>query len=186
MPRNRVWETLREVADALGDPVLIATARGRLLHRTPALCELLTQDQEAEAIHAAVEAMRKSLALHARGDGHSVHGRTPVEREVSTRARRRYLLRGSCHAFPGSSISLVVVRVKPLDASPRSEAELRREFSLTPMEYRVARLLAQGMSNALIAQELDISPHTARRHTERVLSKMEVRARAEVAGRLLL
>jgi DNA-binding CsgD family transcriptional regulator len=68
----------------------------------------------------------------------------------------------------------------------RLEADLCEAFSLTPIEARAALLLAQGKPNAEVADALSISPHTARRHTERVLYKLGARSRAEVAVRLLL
>ena len=56
---------------------------------------------------------------------------------------------------------------------------------LTDRELEVTRLLSAGRSNADVAQQLGISEHTARRHTERVLSKLGARSRAEVPGLLL-
>ncbi len=60
-------------------------------------------------------------------------------------------------------------------------AVLRERYRLTKRETDVARLLAAGKSNAEIAAALSISEHTARRHTEQVLSKPDVRSRAAVA-----
>jgi DNA-binding NarL/FixJ family response regulator len=54
-------------------------------------------------------------------------------------------------------------------------------MGLTRREAQVARLLARGRSNQAIAQELNISAHTARHHTQRILSKLEVHSRG---GRL--
>jgi DNA-binding NarL/FixJ family response regulator len=48
----------------------------------------------------------------------------------------------------------------------------------TARELAVARLVAEGRSNAAIARELGISPHTARHHTQRVLAKLGVHSRA--------
>ncbi|HEX2778174.1 MAG TPA: helix-turn-helix transcriptional regulator [Gemmatimonadaceae bacterium] len=55
---------------------------------------------------------------------------------------------------------------------------------LTTREADVARLLAQGQSNARIASLLAISPHTARRHTEAVMLKLGVHSRAAVGPAL--
>jgi DNA-binding NarL/FixJ family response regulator len=49
--------------------------------------------------------------------------------------------------------------------------------SLTSREIEVLRLMAAGHDNASIAVELDISPHTARTHVQRILTKFEVRSR---------
>jgi DNA-binding CsgD family transcriptional regulator len=55
---------------------------------------------------------------------------------------------------------------------------------LTRRERAVAVLLADGCSNADIAEALDISSHTARHHTESVMRKLGVRSRSQVAARV--
>jgi DNA-binding NarL/FixJ family response regulator len=64
------------------------------------------------------------------------------------------------------------------------DTELQRRYGLTRREVEVARLLAQGKSNSAIAAELDISAHTARHHTQHVLSKLNVHSRAEAGAKL--
>jgi DNA-binding CsgD family transcriptional regulator len=61
-----------------------------------------------------------------------------------------------------------------------SEKELMQAFGLTKQQARVASLLTQRRTNKEVAQELVISPHTARRHTEQVLAKLDVSSRFEV------
>ena len=57
-------------------------------------------------------------------------------------------------------------------------AALSRRYHLTPRELEVARLLLRGKSNDEVAVTLGISGHTARHHTERVFTKLDVRSRA--------
>lgn len=64
------------------------------------------------------------------------------------------------------------------------ERTLRERYRLTEKEARVAMLLAQRRSNAEIAAALSISPHTARRHTENVMLKLNVRSRFSVESAL--
>ncbi len=52
---------------------------------------------------------------------------------------------------------------------------------LTSREFEVARLIAEGMTNAEIAGELSIAPKTASAHVEHILAKLGVARRAEVA-----
>ena len=53
-------------------------------------------------------------------------------------------------------------------------------LGLTPREAEVAGLLARRLTSREIADRLSISPHTVRRHTERVLAKLGVRSRRDV------
>jgi DNA-binding NarL/FixJ family response regulator len=68
--------------------------------------------------------------------------------------------------------------------SGRRPREPLAGHGFTARELDVARLLAEGRTNATIARELGISPHTARHHTQRVLTKLGVHSRA-AAGALL-
>lgn len=52
---------------------------------------------------------------------------------------------------------------------------------LTAREFEVARLIAEGMTNAEIAGELAIAPKTASAHVEHILAKLGVARRAEIA-----
>ncbi|HZN99276.1 MAG TPA: LuxR C-terminal-related transcriptional regulator, partial [Gemmatimonadales bacterium] len=57
-------------------------------------------------------------------------------------------------------------------------------FGLTQREEQVAILLAHGRSNQTIARELQISVHTARHHTQRILSKLQVHSRGEAGAKI--
>ncbi|MFG3509983.1 response regulator [Streptomyces sp. NPDC047821] len=53
---------------------------------------------------------------------------------------------------------------------------------LTPREREVARLVAQGMTNAEIAAELVVTPGTVKTHLANVQAKLEVRNRVGIAS----
>ncbi|MFN8526386.1 MAG: helix-turn-helix transcriptional regulator [Chloroflexota bacterium] len=55
---------------------------------------------------------------------------------------------------------------------------------LSPRERQVARLIARGLSNKLLARTLGISLHTVKDHVHNILSKTGLANRAEVAARL--
>lgn len=57
-----------------------------------------------------------------------------------------------------------------------------RRDELTPREQQVLALLARGMSNRAIAEELVISPKTAEIHVSNILSKLSLSSRAQVAA----
>ncbi|MFN8637142.1 MAG: tetratricopeptide repeat protein [Chloroflexota bacterium] len=58
----------------------------------------------------------------------------------------------------------------------------RQSTGLTRRESEVATLIARGFTNRQIAAALVISPHTAERHVERILDKLDCSSRAEVAA----
>ncbi len=53
---------------------------------------------------------------------------------------------------------------------------------LTAREFEVARLIAEGLTNAEIADRLAIAPKTASSHVEHILAKLGVTRRAEIAA----
>lgn len=64
---------------------------------------------------------------------------------------------------------------KPEKAGSRALA------SLTSREYEILKLIAKGMSNKLIASELDISDGTVKVHVKHFLKKLNLRSRVEAA-----
>jgi DNA-binding CsgD family transcriptional regulator len=55
-------------------------------------------------------------------------------------------------------------------------------YPLTTREFEVAKLVAEGMTNAEIAESLTIAPKTASAHIEHILAKLGVTRRAEIAA----
>ncbi|HWN22208.1 MAG TPA: helix-turn-helix transcriptional regulator [Gaiellaceae bacterium] len=73
----------------------------------------------------------------------------------------------------------------------RARAELARiggraasPSDLTPAEARVAALVAEGRTNKEVAAKLFISVHTVEAALTRVYSKLGVRSRTELAGKM--
>ena len=55
---------------------------------------------------------------------------------------------------------------------------------LTPREQEVMRCVADGLSNAEIAQVLVVEPSTVRKHLENVYEKLGVRRRTAALAKL--
>jgi len=176
-------DLLRSI-DALGQAVVVYDHSGRTLHQTPALTAMLARDVESSALNwelqAAMNAARGAAAPPARATV-PAFGCT---REVRTPSAR-YIVRSCVYGGPpAGSDSYVLVAVERLTPTRRPDSELREAFRLTRAEIRVAVLLSEGKQNVEIAQELGVTDHTARRHTERILQKMGIHSRAQVAVRM--
>jgi two-component system nitrate/nitrite response regulator NarL len=71
-----------------------------------------------------------------------------------------------------------------LAAALRSEARTPQdseEAALTQREHEILDLIAEGLSNKLIARALDISPGTVKVHVKNVLRKLNLNSRVEAA-----
>lgn len=64
-----------------------------------------------------------------------------------------------------------------------SKAESILELGLTPRELEVLKLVSLGLSNGEIAQELFISPLTAKTHVARLFGKLVVTTRAALVAK---
>ena len=73
-------------------------------------------------------------------------------------------------------------RAAPVDRVPGSADE--RLMHLTPREREVAKLVADGRTNAQIAAQLQLSERTVEKHVSSVLSKLELSSRTGVVGLL--
>jgi DNA-binding NarL/FixJ family response regulator len=66
--------------------------------------------------------------------------------------------------------------------APPCDPHRTRHVPLTPREQQVAALVASGRTNRQIGRVLGISEKTAEVHLHHVMSKLNVRSRAEVAA----
>jgi pimeloyl-ACP methyl ester carboxylesterase/DNA-binding CsgD family transcriptional regulator len=70
------------------------------------------------------------------------------------------------------------VEIAPPTGAPQSEAET----DLSPRELEVLRLVADGLSDAEIAERLVLSPHTVHRHVANIRTKLGLASRAAAAA----
>ncbi|MFC7449196.1 ATP-binding protein [Rhodococcus daqingensis] len=86
------------------------------------------------------------------------------------------LLRGGSMGFH-DAIGYALGERRPDEPPPAAET-----VSLTRREMQVADLVAQGLTNREIAEQLVISPRTAQGHVEHVLAKLAFTSRTQIAA----
>lgn len=84
---------------------------------------------------------------------------------------------GGVYLFPSVARALVK---DYLDRPERPDASGRAFDVLTDREREVLTLIAQGLSNPEIAEQLVISPKTVNRHRENIMTKLDLHNRVEL------
>jgi len=152
---------------------MVTDAAGRDIRETVRLSRLLAQDADSYEVRAKLlQLVRKRLTRN--GDS------APVA--VETR-RGTYTLLAVPWPEPDGIVTLGI-GLATVSGNLAVDPSVRQRFGLTPRESDVASCLAAGASSREVAESLGMSVHTARRHTERVLQKCNVRRRAAVAAAL--
>jgi len=168
------------ILDAIDIAVLLLDHALGELHRNPTARRLLEEDPDAPVILAAAEALaanRVHLGCPSDRDSFSRPDRTT---RAHVRTDSGYYLLGTTSA-PSKADGWAMITIVPISSRCLLPARLCDRHGFTPREAEVAMLLARGERNADVARLLGVSAHTARHHTERVLSKLGVRSRACVA-----
>jgi ATP/maltotriose-dependent transcriptional regulator MalT len=101
------------------------------------------------------------------------------------------LLGSLCHAAPQNNClppelrpyigSILADRARQRARTPPTRASRGRE-SLSPREHSVLRSMSCGLSNKLIAQELQIAPETVKSHAKGIFIKLAVQTRAHAVA----
>ncbi|MFF1299360.1 MULTISPECIES: response regulator [unclassified Streptomyces] len=89
----------------------------------------------------------------------------------------RLVARGEALLSPRATKALIAHYLTTPDMTSAPVPELT---SLTVRERQVLALVAGGLSNDAIAEQLHISPSTAKTHVNRIMAKLDVRARAQL------
>ncbi len=95
-------------------------------------------------------------------------------------ARISALLRRIRAASPAAASAPAAGLVRLLD-----DSELKSRFGLTDRQIAVARLMADGCTNAELAEKLGLSFFTVRNHAEQVMLKLGVGNRSAVGALLM-
>jgi DNA-binding CsgD family transcriptional regulator len=179
---ERAW--LASVLEASGKRLLLCDGTGHPLQRSAALERMLAEEPERELLEKALTEVARACAALATVNGAPGSALARAGERVVRTVRGAYRLSPSIAGESGPPPRGVLVLVEPLFRELRSDSELRDAYLLTAQEIRVARALGDGLRNDEIARALEISPHTARRHTEHVLDKLGIASRAQVAERI--
>lgn len=81
--------------------------------------------------------------------------------------------------------SAVLVLLDRLSGGLPTTRELRVSFGLKGREPQIALLAAEGLTNAAIAERLQLSAHTVRHYLERVLDRLGLHSRAALARHII-
>jgi DNA-binding NarL/FixJ family response regulator len=92
----------------------------------------------------------------------------------------RVVADGEALLAPRLTRRLIEAFIQQERAAPAPVTEGDRLEELTPREREVLMLVGRGLSNAEIADELVLSPLTAKTHVARLFSKLDARDRAQL------
>jgi len=162
----------------MGQSLGIYNRNGMLLRQTTAFERTIDDAPDRDSLLRLIQAAAAGIFTKVAGHGNAWP--SPVALQYHGHVARASLYQ------PGDEPLVLVhldTRAGTLRAIPDSELRLR--YGFTAAEVRVARLVGEGKSNKRLAATLGVSEHTTRHHTERVLRKMGVHSRSEVASRLL-
>ena len=179
---------LAALLDAIPEAVLMYDASGGLVHANHRAAELFGMPgSTGTGAQVRTEAQRMAWSLAAAARRSFANSKQdslnqPATREVRADGRV-YRLRGTLASgwMPGNEAGVLVTAAFEL-VNPLTDLELRSQYGLSAREIEVARLVANGLSNAEVAEKLGVSYFTARNHVERLLSKLGVGNRSRVGA----
>ncbi|GLZ27997.1 LuxR family transcriptional regulator [Lentzea sp. NBRC 105346] len=163
-----------EKANPAVRPGLVAHCRG-LLDHDPELLE-----QAARCYVGSGLVLGAAQAWEAAGLAWARRGETSNARRAMTRSLKDYDSLGAVWDVARVRAAFREHGVRTGAREPRNRPVSGWE-SLTVTETRVAHLVAEGLSNRLIAEQLFLSRRTVDTHVSHILAKLGLRSRVEVA-----
>jgi len=150
-------------------------------------CRGLTED-DPEVMCAAAETHDRgsrpllvALACEDAGSGFARHGQAERARPLLDRAAGIFERLGAARDLARAEALLREAGGRRGRRGSRSRPQFGWD-SLTPTEYSVAALVAEGLSNPQIGERLYISSRTVQTHLAHVFAKLDISARAQLAA----
>ena len=145
--------------------------------------------EKAARLFGAAEALREAMgvgqwaALRALEEPYLVGARSQLEEGAWTKAWEEggamSMERAIEYALSEDDSSTIATRTQEQTSSATA-----RTRTLTRREREVAKLVAQGLTNRQIAEELFVSERTVDHHVSNILKKLNLSSREQVASRL--
>jgi DNA-binding CsgD family transcriptional regulator/tetratricopeptide (TPR) repeat protein len=177
-----------DAAADVAEQAAILARRSQVPHRlgTAAYCRgLLERDpfllqQAADRYRDAGRPLLRAKALEAAAIRFATRGDRDAARSAFTRADELYDRLGANWDLAHLRAQL---RQHGIRRGPRVKHRQVQEgwASLTPTETKIAGMVAEGMSNRQIAEQLVLSPRTVGTHVSHILAKLNVRSRIDIA-----
>lgn len=83
----------------------------------------------------------------------------------------------------GSPITSRIARKILTELKP--ESPKKKEYNLSARENEILKFVVDGMTYQTIAEKIDISPNTVRKHIQNIYQKLQVTSKAEVVGKAI-
>jgi DNA-binding CsgD family transcriptional regulator len=170
---------LGSVVDVGGQAVALFDLTGGKMRTNPVMRRALAQDPDRSRVEASLHQVAAAVIGAMAADQLAPRDKESDgrRREIAT-STAAYRLRGNLvgHNALGHPSAVMVSLDRVAFQIPASDS-LRSRYGLTVRELQVASLIMHRLSNSEISRMLSISPHTARHHTENVLTKLGVRSR---------
>ncbi|APG49387.1 helix-turn-helix transcriptional regulator [Phaeobacter porticola] len=178
--------------------VLVLDASGRLLDCNDAGCDMLAagnllhnndgvlrcaNSSETRAFYAAVQSCARTSAEHASETCTGSANQELILFLQDTTSGMRLPVSLTCYLCADTHRALVVA-ILPRQPDQQRIEMLAQKMGLSPCEARVAALIQLGLSNREAAHIAGIKEQTFNTYAKRVLSKLEVAGRTEMAQRL--
>jgi len=181
---------LSPVIDTWPEALFLLEPTGRLRYANHAAEDILSRQDGLTVVHGRLStpelsaarrlqiAIRAASVAHAGAAGSSLTlPRGPEQRPYAALVMPA---RGE-QGLLGSEATRVILMVSDLDAERHPPAAtLMETFGLSPAQVSVATLLADGRDPKEIAESLNLSPHTVRRHLADIMARTETNRQAQL------